>query len=97
MANFYYVYVEKQDGVEEEKLEEAINKALDWYRINKSTYIFYSSSNAERLYARLSPLVKPDGSVFICKLDINERQGWMSKSFWAWLKKDRKPALPSSS
>jgi hypothetical protein len=32
-------------------------------------------------------LVEPAGTLFICKLDISERQGWMPKKFWEWLKK----------
>ena len=63
-----------------------MNLANDWYRIRDNLWILYSTSDTERWYGRLSPLVKESGNVFICRLDSKIRQGWMPKGFWTWLK-----------
>ena len=89
MAAFYFVYFDRLASATDEAVNEAMNKSLDWYRINKTTWIHYSSSDPEKIYARLAPLVKDTGNVFICELNIEKRQGWMKRSFWDWLKKER--------
>lgn len=89
MASFYFIYINKLPSVTDDRVDEFMNKSLDWYRINRMTWIHYSNSTPEQLYARLSPLVKESGSIFICELNVKNRQGWMKKSFWDWLKKER--------
>ncbi|MBU6450043.1 MAG: hypothetical protein KGQ26_10525 [Rhodospirillales bacterium] len=89
MATFFIVYLNQKQGVTDETVEGKMNKALDWYRVDPKTWVLYSTANAEKLYARLEPLAKEGGNVFICELNITNRQGWMPKSFWEWLKKDR--------
>lgn len=90
-ANFYIVHVVLPKKTTSEELEKIMNKALDWYQISENTWVLYSTSNATKWYARLSPLVKDSGRVFICKLDKSDRKGWMDRSFWQWMRKDRNP------
>jgi hypothetical protein len=89
MASFYQVTLVTKPGIAADELQKVMDLALDWTRIHANSWIIYSSSNADKWYERLEPLIKPNGVLFICKLDISERQGWMSKKFWAWLRKNR--------
>ena len=66
-----------------------LSLALDWYRYTKGVYVVYTTSSSVKWKARLIKLVKPDGLLFICKLDGSTRQGWMGKDFWEWLEKKR--------
>ncbi|MBB4289361.1 hypothetical protein GGE16_001377 [Rhizobium leguminosarum] len=81
MANFYYVYFKKRDDAE---IKKAFGKALDWYRIDTTTYFLYSTSVAEKLYSRFSPFVLDErgkeGNILFA-IDVKERPGW------EWLKK----------
>ena len=61
-----------------------------WYRFTENNWVLYTTSDADKLYARLVPLVRPTGSLFISKLDMSEQQGWVSKKFWAWVEKHAK-------
>ena len=90
-ANHYVVYIERRSDVSLEDLEEVMNLANDWYRIRYNCWILYSTSDSEKWYSRLSPLVEDSGSVFICKLDSENSQGWMTKKFWAWLRREDGP------
>ena len=85
-AKFYMVYIRRSSNVALEDVEKKMDLAVDWYRIRESLWILYSTSNVEKLYQRLASLVKDSGSLFICKLDETERQGWMNKKFWDWIR-----------
>jgi hypothetical protein len=87
-AQFYVIYIKRLSSVTFDQVKEQMNRALDWYRLEESTWIVYTTSDAEKWYARLSPLAKDSGSLFICKLDIASRQGWMNKDFWSWLRRE---------
>jgi hypothetical protein len=64
-----------------------MNLSRDWYRINSRLWILYSTSDSEKWFRRLQGIVKEAGKLFVCKLDISDRQGWMSKDFWDWFRK----------
>jgi hypothetical protein len=83
---FYVVYIERLESVSYDALKEKMNLCRSWYRLNEKMWIVYSKSDVDKLYRRFTSLVKDDGSLFICKLDIETRQGWMNKRFWSWLR-----------
>ena len=88
-AKFYIIYINRKNDVTYEQVKEQMNLALQWYRVKEDLWIVSSTSDPEKWYSRLSPLVKEDGRVFICKLDESVRQGWMDQSFWDWLRENK--------
>ena len=67
-----------------------LDLAVDWFRYAPNCWIVYTSSNAQKWYDRLKPLIElHGGNVFIAKLDLTDRQGWISKELWDWLRKPR--------
>lgn len=86
MTKFYSIYISPKKDSSFEQVEEEMNKALDWFRVNQSFWIVYSSSDINKWMARLKKLVNPDGTLFICELNIKNRNGWMTEKFWDWLK-----------
>ena len=70
-------------------LEPVFDKALDWYRYAPNCWILWTSSSAQAWYQRLKPHLEPGDHMLIVRLDMSERQGWLSKSTWNWLNKDR--------
>jgi len=87
-AQFFMIYIDRKKNSTYQQIEEKMNLALDWYCINDSLWIVYTTSDEEKWYSRLESLVKSDGHVFICKLDLSQRQGWMKKGFWKWLRRE---------
>lgn len=85
-AGFYLIFIDRNLDASKDQVQAAMNSALDWYRITSKVWVVYTTSDAEKWYGRLERLVKQGGNVFICKLDIKDRQGWMSKEFWRWLR-----------
>ena len=88
-AAYYIVHINLSMKSSEEDLKKRMNKALDWFRISENTWVLYTTSDATKWYARLAPLVKTDGRVFIWRLDNSDRKGWMDKSFWQWMRQTR--------
>jgi hypothetical protein len=87
---FLHLYIKPKEGITTEQIKEKLNKALDWYRYGSGLYIIYTNSDHEKWYRILEDFAKPEGSIFICKLDINISQGWMTKGFWEWIKTKNK-------
>jgi hypothetical protein len=67
-------------------LEETFDRALDWYRYAPNCWVVWTSSSPERWYSRVKKHLKEGDRVFICKVNINERSGWMPGKFWNFIK-----------
>jgi len=89
MGNFYHVFIEPKEGVTPQQVEDKMNLAVDWFRCTRNVWVLYTTSDHDKWQERLRPLVDPKGSLFICRLDVNERNGWMIRTFWDWLNKPR--------
>lgn len=88
-SEFYIVYIDPVAGTQPSAVEEKMNLSNDWYRIKSNIWVLYTTSDEDKWYSRLSPLIKESGRLFICKLDISKRQGWMTKDFWKWLNREK--------
>jgi len=90
MGKFIHVYIKTTKEVTKSQLEVKLSLAVDWYRYDDNIYIIYTTSSIDKWQQRLLELVKTDGRLFICELQIENRNGWMNKAFWEWLKKHQK-------
>lgn len=80
----------RKSDISYDALKEKMDKAVDWYRIDESLWILYTTSDEDKWYERLEPLVRESGRLLICKLDVSKRHGWMDKDFWSWLRREKK-------
>lgn len=85
-AELFHIYLKRKPGVTVNQIKEKMDLGLDWFKYADECWIVETTSTPEKWRARLKPLVEPGGYLFICKLDASVRQGWMSSSFWNWLK-----------
>ncbi|NQU85155.1 MAG: hypothetical protein HQ541_05280 [Mariniphaga sp.] len=92
-AKFYHIHIIPNEGVTKKDIQKKIELSLDWFKYGKSVWIIYSNSDVKKLWVRYKPLITPGGNLFICELNVNNRNGWMNKAFWNWLQKPRKPYL----
>lgn len=88
-AVYYQIYLVPKEGVDYEMVKKKIDLSLDWFKYDKSMWIVYSTSDVKKWQTRLKPLVEPSGNLFICEINPQNRNGWMSKKFWEWLKKEK--------
>lgn len=83
---FYVVMATVKPGVTIEDVQTALEPAMSWYRIAPNVWIINTFESASTWQTRLKDLVSPTGRLFISRLDTSDRQGWMDKKFWDWLR-----------
>ena len=89
-GQFLHIAINFKSGAAKMKeLEPAFNKALDWLRYAPNCWIVWTTSDPAKWYARLKPVLDEADTFFICKIDIDTRYGWLPKSTWNWINKDR--------
>ena len=71
------------------ELEPVFNYAIDWLRYAPNCWIVWTTSSAQTWFRRLKPHLGPQDHMFICRLDLTERKGWLPKWIWDWLGKRR--------
>lgn len=88
-AHFFMIYIDRKNDVTYENVKKKMDLARDWYRIREDLWIVYSTSDPEKWYERLAPLIKKSGNLFVCQLEASNRQGWMPEEFWKWFEESR--------
>lgn len=88
MADIYHIFI-NMPGLKSANpaLEQRLNTALNWIRYGEQCWLVHTTGDAAKWYEKLAPIVKARGGyLFIVKLDPTQRQGWMPKSVWKWIK-----------
>jgi hypothetical protein len=70
-------------------IQKVLNKAFDWVRYAPNCYIVYTSRDPQHWYGLLREVIDEDDNIFVVELNIENRQGWLPKSVWEWIKKPR--------
>lgn len=91
MAKYYHVSFNFEGRkAPTDAITQVLNKALDWVNYAPNCWIIYSRRDeAEHWYTRLKKIVHNDDSIFVCELNIENKQGWLPTNVWDWLNKNR--------
>lgn len=81
------------EGLDIDKLVEAFRKGVDWIRVVDTCFLIKTVSDAQRWYGRLEPLLSDKHTMFICRVDLNDRQGFLPKGVWEWIDAETASAL----
>ena len=90
-AAFLHIFIKPNLGVTDEMVKAKMNLAVDWYKYAGNCWVVKTTSDVAKWQIRLKPLVEPTGSLLILTIDPMQRQGWIAKGFWDWLKKNIDP------
>ena len=88
MEAYLHIFLKPKAGISEESIKEKMNLAIDWYKYSDYCWVVKTTSNVTKWQTRLKSFVEPDGTLLILKIDPSQKQGWIAKGFWEWLKKD---------
>ena len=90
------IYDLRQPGRKYDELYDSIKNIAgegNWQHPMESFWVMaisdYSYKSAENIYDSLRQCIDDNDSLFISRIDNTERQGWMPKSFWNWLKEKK--------
>ena len=87
--NFYVItYDLKRQHQDYPLLYETIKSFQYWKHPLESTWVIYSNNDANEISNRLRTEGEMDDNdlLFVCRLEIHDRQGWLDKTFWEWIK-----------
>ena len=80
----------KSSPIPEVELEELFNTSLDWMRYAPNCWVLWTKAEPAEWHTSIKKKC-PGLTYFICELNMENRQGWLSKTTWDWIKKDRDP------
>ena len=89
MSDFLHIYIVPKQGINRDQVEKKMNLAVDWFRYDDKCWIVFTTSDVKKWYARLMPLIRPGGNILICRIDSSSYFGWMSKTLWEWMTKNK--------
>lgn len=88
---FLITYDLRKPGQSYSELYEVIKNVGEWQHPLESTWTVRVNSNytsAQDIYKILRPKIDDNDSLFIVEITKQDRQGWLTKTFWEWLKKE---------
>lgn len=89
MAKSLYIisYDLKVPGRDYSSLYDAI-KTFEWQHPLESTWLVITEYSADEISKLLRKNGRMDDSdlLFVCRLDPKDRQGWLDKSVWVWIR-----------
>jgi len=78
------------------KLEPIFAEADDWIRYLPNCWIIWTTGDSTYWYNRLAPYLAAEDRLFICEINLTNRQGWLDQWIWEWMDKSRPNVLPVS-
>lgn len=83
---FVLVILNSKNHIEASKVTKILDRAPDWIEFVPNNWLVWTSLSATRWYSRLKPLLASGDNLFICEVNIQDRSGFMPKSFWDFLR-----------
>ncbi len=87
-VRFLHISLDPHSDVDRKALEKKFDLSMDWIRYFPNNWIIKTKIDTKKWYERIKPMLGPKDYVFICKLDLSDRQGWLPKLVWEWIQKN---------
>lgn len=85
--NVYLIsYDLRKPGQNYTPLYDAIKAYGDWQHPMESLWAVYAGGDADSISDNLRKHLDDNDCLFVARLADRDRQGWMPRSFWEWLK-----------
>jgi len=72
-----------------EAIKKSFGKAIDWIHYMPNCWLVLTSSDPDRWYARLAPLLGDEDTLLICEIRAETVTGWIGKWIIEWIEKAR--------
>lgn len=71
-----------------EEIKKKLDYSKDWVQYIPGCFIIKTLKSVNSWYLTLKDLIGESNNIFICKIDLNERQGWLPEWVWDWIYKN---------
>ena len=85
---FLITYDLKKPGQNYTELYDSIKGCGQWQHPMESTWVVKVSNltSSNDIYNLLRPKIDDNDFLFVVEITDQDRQGWLAKTFWEWLK-----------
>lgn len=81
----FHITIHFHKELDTEGLKKAFEKALDWIHYMPNCWMVLTSSDEQRWYGRLMPLLGDADTMLICQVDPKKIYGWMERWVIDWI------------
>lgn len=85
----------KKPGQDYSELIKSIKSFGTWAKPCESYWLISTSIDAKEIFAKLKPYIDANDSIFITRIDLSDRAGWLSQELWNWMKDVEGYSTPS--
>ena len=68
------------------RLQASLNSSKGWIRFMQHSYLVKTKHDSRYWYQKLKPLLKDGEHIFITKIDMEDKQGWLPKTTWDFIR-----------
>jgi hypothetical protein len=90
MAKYLHVTVNcYARPVPEEQLTKLFDTSLDWIKYAPNCWILWTTTSPQDWHPYIRRVLHEDDIFLICELNMENRQGWLPRRIWDWIRKER--------
>jgi len=78
-------------NIDIDAMVKVFNQGLTWCRCVGNSWLMKTTSDIDRWYRRIEPLLGDEHEVFICRLVLTQRQGLLPDRVWKWIEAQTPP------
>lgn len=87
---YYHISINLKTGIilKNSLIKRILEEHVNWIKYMPNCYIVVSDDSIDTIYNKIKTLLDEGEHVFICELKLENRQGWLPKSVWNWIKEN---------
>ncbi len=87
---YYHISINLKTGliVKNLQINRILEEHINWIKYMPNCYIVVSIESIDTIYNKIKTLLGEGEHVFICELKLANRQGWLPKSVWKWIREN---------
>jgi hypothetical protein len=93
VAKFLHISFQWSGAPKMAELEPVFDQALEWMRYAPNCWIVWTTTDATGWHNRLISHITANDRLFVCELNMANKQGWMERWAWDWMNKPRSAVL----
>ena len=70
------------------KINTFMEESINYIKYMPNCYIMYTDICIDKIYRNIKSILDEGEHVFICELNLANRQGWLPKSVWNWIREN---------
>lgn len=86
MTLYLISYDLRKPNQDYEELFSAIKSFSGYYHLLESAWLVSTGKNAQGVYDILRPHTDDNDHIFVSSVNSSDRQGWIPKGAWEWIK-----------